>query len=151
MNNEGQNFAKAEHPEVQTQTAHQLKVTHSHIHLGPLPPPEQLIGYNEVVPNGAERIFVLAEKQAAHRQSLETRRLEADIKRSLRGLAAGFTVTILALFVSAFLIYYGHDFAGASIFGVSLVAIVIAFASGSLIRKKQAVRLRAQEQFDHNV
>ena len=31
----------------------------------------------------------------------------------------------------------GHDWAGASIFGASLVAIVIAFVSGASLRKKE--------------
>ena len=32
---------------------------------GPLPPPQMLEQYNRAVPNGAERIMAMAEKQAA--------------------------------------------------------------------------------------
>jgi len=149
VKSEEHDIAKADRPEVQTPTA-RLKVTHSQIHVGPLPPPEQLMKYNEAVPNGAERIFTMVEKQITHRQNLETVAVEADIKRSFRGLAAGFSVTLLALFVAAFLIYSGHDFAGASLFGVSLVAIVIAFMSGSAMQKKLEGRLRIHQQLDRN-
>ena len=127
---------KPERKEVQTQMR-QVEVSTAQIHFGPLPPPEQLLKYNEAVPNGAERILVMAENQAAHRQSLETRVIQADIKRSYWGLAAGFSVTVLALSASTWLIYSGHDLAGASLFGASLVAIVIAFISGASLRKKE--------------
>lgn len=38
-----------------------------HVHRGPLPPPEQLAEHNVVIPDGAERIMRMAEKQMAHR------------------------------------------------------------------------------------
>jgi len=79
----------------------------------------------------------MAEKQSAHRQSLETKVIEADIRRSIGGLVAGFSVTVVGLSVSAFLIDNGHDWAGASIFGASLVTIVVAFISGATLRKKE--------------
>lgn len=79
----------------------------------------------------------MAEKQSAHRQNLETRVIEADIRRSFWGLLAGFTVTVLGFSASAFLIYNGRDWAGASIFGASLVTIVVAFISGASLRKKE--------------
>jgi len=134
---EKRNVDKPERKEIQTQMR-QFEV--SQFHFGPLPPPEQLLKYNEAVSNGAERILTIAEKQAAHRQSLEAKVIDGDIKRSYWGLAAGFSVTVLALSASTFLIYYGHDIAGASIFGASLVTIVIAFISGASLRKKERER-----------
>jgi uncharacterized membrane protein len=38
---------------------------------GPIPPPTLLAEYNKVVPNAAERILAMAEKQSEHRQFLE--------------------------------------------------------------------------------
>ncbi len=130
------NWENAERKKAQTQMR-QIEVSAAQFYVGPLPPPEQLLKYNEAVSNGAERILAMAERQAAHRQSLESKVIEADIKRSYWGLAAGFTVTVSALFTSAFLIYNGHDLAGGSIFGASLVTIVIAFVSGASLRKKE--------------
>jgi len=89
----------------------------------------------------------MTEKQAAHRQSLEAKVIDGDIKRSYWGLAAGFAVTVLALSASTWLIYNGHDVAGASIFGASLVTIVIAFISGASLRKKEREsKLLSQQQ-----
>lgn len=134
---EKRNADKSERKEIQA-LIRQLEM--SQFHFGPLPPPEQLSKYNEAVSNGAERILIIAEKQAAHRQSLEAKVIDGDIKRSYWGLAAGFSVSVLALSASTFLIYNGHDVAGASIFGASLVTIVIAFISGASLRKKERER-----------
>ena len=38
---------------------------------GPIPPPDILKGYNDVVKDGAERIIAMAEKQSNHRMILE--------------------------------------------------------------------------------
>lgn len=149
MKSDEHDITKADKSEAQAPTA-RLKVTHSQIHVGPLPPPEQLAKYNETVPNGAERIFAMVEKQLAHRQSLETVAVEADIKRSSRGLVVGFAVTVLALSASSVLIYNGHDFAGASLFSVSLVAIVVAFVSGSAMQKRLESRLKIRQQLERN-
>jgi uncharacterized membrane protein len=37
----------------------------------PFPPPNWLAAYNDVLPNGADRVVSLTERQAAHRQWLE--------------------------------------------------------------------------------
>ncbi len=141
---EKRNLEKSERKEFQAQMR-QLEV--SQFHFGPLPPPEQLLKYNEAVPNGAERILAMAEKQALHRQSLEAKVIDGDIKRSYCGLAAGFVVTVSALSASTWLIYNGHDVAGASLFGASLVTIVIAFISGASLRKKEREsKLMSQQQ-----
>jgi uncharacterized membrane protein len=56
-------------PTVIQQAALQMRLTFN----GPLPPPEVLAGYNDALPNGADRIVKLAEEQAAHRRRLESR------------------------------------------------------------------------------
>ena len=50
------------------------KVTHVERHevfSGPLPPPEILYQYNRIIPDGADRILSLVEKQQSHRMYLE--------------------------------------------------------------------------------
>ncbi len=104
---------------------------------GPLPPPEQLIKYNEAVPNAAERIIAMAEKQSTHRQQLENTVLQVEAQRSSLGLTAAFVLSVLALSASTFCIYANHDIAGASIFGASLTSIVIAFLRGTSSRRSE--------------
>jgi uncharacterized membrane protein len=40
---------------------------------GPLPLPQQLQGYEEIVPGAADRIIRMAEKQSAHRIEIESK------------------------------------------------------------------------------
>ena len=56
---------------------------------GPLPPPEILAKYNSVVPNAAERIITMAETQAAHRQRMESKVIESNVRNSQLGLHYG--------------------------------------------------------------
>ena len=50
---------------------------------GPLPPPEMLDQYEQILPGAAERLFTMVERQEEHRQALEREESEAD--RALDG------------------------------------------------------------------
>ncbi|MCD4823919.1 MAG: DUF2335 domain-containing protein [Phycisphaerae bacterium] len=64
-------------------TGHLLKEEH-HLFAGPLPPPVILDQYNNIIPDGAERIMVMAENQSLHRRQLEKQALEAEIEDKRR-------------------------------------------------------------------
>jgi len=102
---------------------------------GPLPPPEILARYNEAIPDGAERIMVMAELQNKHRMSLETRVVEADIRRANWGLAAGFIVAMVGLIVAYLMVDGGHTTAGITIGSLDLVSLVGAFIYGTVSRR----------------
>jgi len=57
---------------------------------GPLPPPAMLAQNNDVVPNGAERIMVTADKQQLHRQELEHCVVHRNAVDQRIGLILGF-------------------------------------------------------------
>ncbi len=46
---------------------------------GPIPPPELLAGYDQIVPGAAERIISLAENETSHRHMMEQKALDAEI------------------------------------------------------------------------
>jgi uncharacterized membrane protein len=48
-------------------------------HSGPLPDAETLIQYDSVIPNGADRIMAMAEKQQDHRINIETKSLDSSM------------------------------------------------------------------------
>ena len=104
---------------------------------GPLPPPNILIGYNEAVPDGAERVIALAERQAAHRMALERAVVDADIKRSNRGLAAGLTVALAGLGASFLMVNSGHDTAGIVMGSLDLGSLVAVFVYGTVSRRSE--------------
>lgn len=105
--------------------------------LGPLPPPEILRKFDEIVPGAAERILKMAEEQSAHRKELERKVIESDISRSKWGQILGFAIAIVGLAVSALVAIYGNAVAG-SIIGVgTLASLVGVFMYGSKNRSKE--------------
>ncbi|MDE0102308.1 MAG: DUF2335 domain-containing protein [Bryobacterales bacterium] len=84
---------------------------------GPLPPPSVLRGYDQVVKGGVERIFAMAERQAAHRQQIES-----------RGQIVGFSLAATSP-AGAFLAVA----VGVPLAGVSGVILAIATLSGFFI------------------
>ena len=83
---------------------------------GPLPPPEILHGYDDILPGAADRIIRMAEKEQENAQDarmLAIRKEAADIRR---GQIIGGIVAMSAFLTAAFLGYHGHSYA-ASIVG----------------------------------
>lgn len=61
----------------QQQAAHQqVQVSH---HQGPLPAPEDLQRYNELLPGAAERIIKMAEAEQQHRHEQERRAIASEL------------------------------------------------------------------------
>ena len=110
---------------------------------GSLPPPAILAQYNDAVPDGAERIIVMAETQAKHRMALESRVVDADIKRANWGLAAGFVVAIAGLVASCLMVVGGHEVAGLVLGSLDLVSLVAVFVYGTVSRRGEREK-RAQ-------
>jgi uncharacterized membrane protein len=81
---------------------------------GPLPPPEILRQYGEVVPNGAERIMVMAERNQEHRHGLETEVITKGVRNESRGQWLGFTLFILLIASGTYLLATGKRLEGLS-------------------------------------
>jgi hypothetical protein len=62
---------------------------------GPLPHPQLLRQYDEVVPDGAERIVQLAEDQVHHRQAMELRGQSFTFVLAMIVVLGGIAVTAL--------------------------------------------------------
>lgn len=111
---------------------------------GPLPPPEILRKFDEVVPGAAERIIKMAEEQSAHRKDLEKRVIESDIARSKWGQVLGFVIAIAGLAASALIAIYGNAIAG-SIIGVgTLASLVGVFMYGAATRSKERIEKKSE-------
>jgi uncharacterized membrane protein len=104
---------------------------------GPLPPPNMLEGYNNIIPNGAERIMVMAEKQQDHRISLEKYVISQDSKRADRGLLFGFILGVLVLAAGVFIIASGKDISGLALILASLGGLIGIFIKTQHDRKEE--------------
>ena len=107
---------------------------------GPIPPPELLQQYNEIIPDGADRIVKMAEAQSGHRIELESVVIKGDNKRANWGLATGFTIGVLIIVLSFILILKGHDVAGTVLGSIDLVSLVSVFVYGRSRRAKELER-----------
>lgn len=106
---------------------------------GPIPPPEILARYNEIISNGADRILVMAEQQQAHRHYLEKRVVECDIKRSDRGLIFGFIITLIFGGGGIYLVATGNNVNGLAIIFAPLVSLVGLFIYAQRVRKQERI------------
>ena len=104
---------------------------------GPLPPPEILQEYENVLKGAAKRLFELAEKQSAHRQQLESKVIGSEILRSYAGLAAGFIIALVCVIGGLIVINNGHETAGTTVATVPVASLAGIFVYGSLSRKKE--------------
>ncbi|MEQ1745969.1 MAG: DUF2335 domain-containing protein [Saprospiraceae bacterium] len=103
---------------------------------GPVPPPDFLKGYNDVVNNGAERLFAMVEEN--HKFSMEMRRY--DLKQfhtqKFRGQLFIFLILSGGVGGSIFLAMHGHDiFAGGL-----LTAVFASSVLGTWLKKEDDIK-----------
>ena len=94
---------------------------------GPLPPPEDLHGYESVLPGLADRVVKMAENQSAHRQRLESRVIWFDGVRSSLGLVFGLIIALAGIVAGTYLILGGNSTAGLASLIIPLGVIIGAF------------------------
>lgn len=111
-------------------------VSYSHTHMGPLPAPETLAGYNTVVTGGAERIFKEFEAQSAHRRDIEKRVVVCDNTLSVTGQIIAFIICLLFGGAGVYLIVNGFQWAGTILASFDLVGLASAFIIGKYYQKK---------------
>lgn len=104
---------------------------------GPLPPPQILDHYNQIVPGSAERIISLWENQVKHRQELEKKVISADINQAKIGSILGFIIAIAAICSGTFLAFIGRPTEGIAAILTALAGIIAAYGFGSYQRKKE--------------
>ena len=97
---------------------------------GPLPTPDILLGYDEVLPGAAERIMRMAEKEQASAREVEGIAVRAATADNRRGQIFGFLVALAAFGTASFLGYLGHEIAAAIVGGGTVVALVTVFVTG---------------------
>lgn len=105
-------------------------------HKGPLPDPETLSGYNDLIPNGADRIMTVFEKQATHRMDLEQHVVKGQMFQSMLGQIFAFVIGIFALGCATYTILNGYQWAGAILGVGGLTGLVTAFIKGKASQER---------------
>lgn len=105
---------------------------------GPLPPPEALSQFNNIVPNGAERIFRMTEEQQASRIHIERTGLQAAIAEAKRGQLLGASISIVAIVGAILSVYLGsHWLVSAMLVGVPIMGLAKAIVDSRSQNKKE--------------
>jgi uncharacterized membrane protein len=104
---------------------------------GPIPPPEILARYNDVVPNGAERILAMAERQSSHRESIETRIVDGNLKIQAQGNTRAFILALVIISGGIYLMATGQSGWGFAAIISSIASLVSVFAIAKSEQKKE--------------
>ena len=120
-------------PTIQVQEQYQERYS------GILPPPDMLKHFDEIIPGAAERILVMAENQAKHRQKIETTIVSSGTRDSLIGLIFGFLLGIATIIGGVIIALNVHATAGTfmGITGMACLAGVFVYGTRANFRKQQ--------------
>jgi uncharacterized membrane protein len=101
-----------------------LRKSYSMAWEGPLPPPEIIRQYNEIIPNGADRIMKMAEAEQSHRHTVDQKVVNSLSDENTRGQWFAFLLAISVLGIAAYLFSIDKD--GAAVALVTADFLVIA-------------------------
>jgi len=112
----------------------------------PLPDPKELEAYNQIIPNGADRILKMAEAQAAHRRNIEGIVVRSHQRQGFCGQLFGFIIGMAGLGFATYAAIEGQPWFGAAIGGTTLVSLVSVFVYSQNIQKRELEQKKPQIQ-----
>ena len=111
---------------------------------GPIPPPEFLKGYNEIISAGAERIFSMAEKQLEHQiksdileLELENHRVQEELKQSKLGQIFGFCIGLIGMSAATALAILGREVTAGIFATTTILGLVTVFVLGQKFQQQE--------------
>jgi len=107
---------------------------------GPIPAPEALEKYNQIIPDGADRIMKMAENQSNHRIRIEETVIAGQVKQSSRGQIFGLIIAFLTLGAAVVLALFGHEAVACVLGGSTVISLATVFVIG-----KREQRLKLEE------
>lgn len=114
-----------------------MHVIQRRFHVGPLPSPEDMAEYNHIIPNGADRIMTMAEKEQEARLSQTAKNSESFFKMKARGQWLGLSIVVLFTALAAYLFSKEQYGLGVSLLGANLVAIIAIFVADRYFHNKE--------------
>jgi uncharacterized membrane protein len=124
--NKNKHAVKRQNPQAQQV----IQQTQTQSFSGPIPSPDLLAQYNQIIPDAAERILSMAENEAKHAHSIEMLALTSHAKEKKRGQYFGVLVTALAFITAGVALVLGHPTAAATIGSTTVVGLATAFVVG---------------------
>ena len=126
-----------------TQVVHE-EYYHARSYQGPLPSPEVLAEFDEVVPGLAERIVVAWETQTAHRQSLEVGAVGRSDRRKDRAQIFSFATSIAGVIAAGLVGVHGHWSAA-----IGIAAVAVGGPGAALYLARSLPARRGENEQEH--
>jgi len=115
----------------------QIKLQQVEISSGPIPSPQILQQYNSIVPDAAERIIRMAEKQSDHRIDLEGKVVSSNILKSYIGMMLATIIAVYGLYIAKEISINGNPWAAAIIAALDLGGLISVAVYNVFIQKKE--------------
>jgi len=107
------------------------------MHQGPLPPAHAMADYDRVLPGAAERIMQMAEREQAHRHTVQEEQLTQGkslatgyLRQDSQGKWMGFTIAMSVLILACVMAVLGHEGLAVVLAGFDLVGLAAVFVAG---------------------
>lgn len=113
-----------------------IHIREEHTFKGPMPCPEDLAKYNQIVPGAAERILKMAEDEMKNRHKNEKRLTLGTIWSTIISIVFAFIIAGSLAGLSFYLAYKGFASASASVAIGSIAAVISVFLYKSKSRKR---------------
>ncbi len=107
---------------------------------GPIPPPEILKGYEEVLPGSANRLLIMLEEQNQHRRDMEKNIIQSDIFKSKWGLIIGAVLAFFLFGSAVFLAMNDRELTATAIVGGTALSVIGLFVSNNNTRKEERIQ-----------
>ena len=113
-------------PEQSESPENHPRVVHHQQHVeqfsGPIPPPQVFVAYEKILPGAADRILKMAERQAAHRQSLERFAIIGDLGKEAMGTVLAYIAFGGSMVGAVILLLHDKPIEGLTTFVVAIGA-----------------------------
>lgn len=129
-----------------TNPAHiRVIATKTEISSGPMPHPDLVKGYDDIIPNGAERIMRMAEKEQENR--FQERKEIRDTNREIaisklkyvsRGQIMGFVLALIMLGLATLFVFTNHEGIAYFLFSIGTVSLVALFLQAFISPRQKA-------------
>jgi uncharacterized membrane protein len=106
----------------------------SALHVGPLPPAEELAKYERVLPGSADRIVAMAEKEQQHRHERQAIQVRAEARDSGRGVIFAFLLGLAAIVGGTLTAIFSSAWAGSVISLAGISTLVGTFIYGTRMK-----------------
>lgn len=108
------------------------------IHMTRLPEPTTLEKYKNIIPDGADRIMSMFEKEQENRHKVENKPIDNKFFLAKRGQLLGFIIVLAILGCGTYLTIIGERIVGGALLGTTIVGLARIFVIGKSYPAKKS-------------